>query len=110
MGLYSWVCFAVLEYIIIAHTPLSYMVSEVTEHDWFVEMAMTNLQPPDPFWFKKTEEWLKWKCHFEQYRVELGSVDKDEDHQVSTLLYCLGEDAEDVLDTTRITGEDEEIQ
>ena len=35
-----------------------------------------------------------------------GLVEKDEIRQVSTLLYCLGEDAEDVLDTTRISGED----
>ena len=35
-----------------------------------------------------------------------GLVEKDEMHQVSTLLYCLGEDAEDVLDTTQISGED----
>ena len=32
-------------------------------------------------------------------------VNKDKERQVSTLLYCLWEDTEDVLDTTRITGE-----
>jgi len=31
---------------------------------------------------------------------------KDEGQQVSTLLYCLGEDAEDTLDTTRIINDD----
>ena len=33
-------------------------------------------------------------------------MDKNEQRQVSTLLYCLGEDAEEVLDTTRISEED----
>ena len=28
-----------------------------------------NLQPPTPFSFGKSEEWPKWKCRFEQYRV-----------------------------------------
>ena len=69
-------------------------------------MSTLNLQPPGTFCFKMTEEWPKWKRRFEQYRVASGLVEKDEIRQVSTLLYCLGEDAEDVLDTTRISGED----
>ena len=67
---------------------------------------MMNLQPLGTFCFKKTKEWPKWKHHFEQYRVASGLVEKDEICQVSTLLYCLGEDTKDVSDTTRISGED----
>ena len=33
-------------------------------------------------------------------------MEKDEQCQVSTLLYCLGEEAEEVLDTTRISEDD----
>ena len=82
------------------------MVSEVGEGDRSVEMATMNLQPLGPFCFKKTEEWPKWKRRFEQYRVASGLGDQSESRQVSTLLYCLGEDAEDILDTIRITAED----
>jgi len=64
-----------------------------------------NLQPPTSFSFSKSEEWPKWKRRFEQYRQASGLVDKDELRQVSTLLYCLGGEAE-VLDTTRISAED----
>ena len=60
---------------------------------------------PVTFCFKKSEEWPKWKCCFEQYRVASG-LDKDETHQVSTVLYCLEEDAEDILETTQIFEED----
>ena len=69
-----------------------------------------NLQPPTPFSFGKSEEWPKWKRRFEQYREAFGLAEKGEQRQVSTLLYCLGEEAEDsaeeVLDTTRISGDD----
>jgi len=51
-----------------------------------------NLQPPTLFSFAKSDEWLKWKQRFEQYRQASGLVDKDEQRQVSTLLYCLGEE------------------
>ena len=65
------------------------------------------------------------KCRLEQYRQVAGLVGESDEQQVSTLidiahstypyieytvygthLYCLGEDAEDVLDTPRILAED----
>ena len=60
-------------------------------------MANLPLQPPVSFNFAKPDEWPKWNERFEQYRVASG-LSKDSDaRQVSTLLYCLGEVAEDVL-------------
>ena len=67
--------------------------------------ATVNLQPPAPFCFQKIDEWPKLKRCFEQYQLASGLADKGEERQVSTLLYCLGEDAEDVLDTMKITSE-----
>ena len=69
-------------------------------------MATMNLQPPTPFCFHKTDEWPKWKHRFEQYHHASGLADKGDESQVSTLRYCLGDDAEEILDTTRITSED----
>ena len=68
-------------------------------------MTTVNLQPPAPFCFQKTDEWPKWKRRFEQYRQASGLADKGEKRQVNTFLYCLGNDAEEILDTTRITAE-----
>ena len=64
-----------------------------------------NLQPPTSFSFARSEEWPKWKRRFKQYRQASGLVEKDEQRQVSTLLYCLGEEAEEVLNTTSISNE-----
>ena len=65
-----------------------------------------NLQPPTPFLLANSKEWPKWKQRFEQYRQASRLAEKGEERQVTTLLYCLGEDAEEVLDTTRISDKD----
>lgn len=70
-------------------------------------MASQNLlQPPDTFNFSKPGEWGKWKSHFQQYRIASGLSEKTQQQQVSTLLYCLGEGSEDVLETTGATEAD----
>ena len=46
-----------------------------------------------------------WKC-FEPFCIASGLVEEAEEHQVNTLLYCLGDDAEDVLRSTNISEED----
>ena len=74
--------------------------------DCLFVMATMNLQPPTQFCFHKTDEWPKWKHRFEQYHQASGLADKGDESQVSTLCYCLGDDAEEILDTTRITSED----
>ena len=63
------------------------------------------LQTPAPFPFNSPDEWPKWKKRFEQYRIASGLAKEDDECQVSTLLYCLGEEADDVLTSTNITGD-----
>ena len=68
-------------------------------------MASIRLQPPKPFTFTKPDEWLFWKKCFEQFRVASRLNSKGDERQVRTLLYCLGEEAEDVLASTDISIE-----
>ena len=65
-----------------------------------------SLQPPQPFRFDTPDEWPKWRRRFEQFRVASGLSKEDEERQASTLLYCLGEEADDVLTSTNISTED----
>ena len=51
-----------------------------------------------------------WKRRFMQYRDAAGLSSESETRQVNTLLYCLGEEAKDVLASTDISDEDKEIQ
>jgi len=53
-----------------------------------------NLQPPTYFCSKNGQSWSG----------TLGLVEKGKEHQVSTSLCCLGEDAGEVLDTTQISA------
>ena len=71
-------------------------------------MAATNIpiNPPDRFDFKKPDEWPRWKRRFEQFKSASGLDKEEEGRQVSTLLYCLGEEAHDVLTSTSISEED----
>ena len=68
-------------------------------------MASIRLSPPDPFDFKRPDEWERWKRRFEQFRIVSGLSEESDERQVSTLLYCLGEEAEDVLASTHVTAE-----
>ena len=68
-------------------------------------MATLNLQPPGRLCFHKVEDWPKWIRQIEQYRLASGLSEKEEECQVSILLYCLGEKTENVLDTTQISVE-----
>ena len=65
------------------------------------------LQTPASFTFNPPDEWPKWKKRFEQYIVTSGLDKEDDECQVSTLLYCLGEEANDVLTSTSITAENQ---
>ena len=70
--------------------------------------SSVQLKPPDNFDFSKPDNWEKWRKRFEQYRVASGLKQEDEPRQVSTLLYCMGEEAESVLSSTGISDADRE--
>ena len=69
-------------------------------------MAQLHLQPPEQFNFKKPDNWPRWTRRFEQFRVASGLAGDDAAKQISTLLYCLGEEAEAVLTSTNPTDEE----
>ena len=66
----------------------------------------SSLSDPAPFPFNPPDHWPKWKFHFQQYRLASGLSQESEERQVNTLLYCLGEEAKDILASTNI-GETE---
>ena len=71
-------------------------------------MASYNalLSVPAAFPFDTPDHWLKWKHRFQQYCLASRLLQESEEHQVNTLLYCLGEEAEDILVSTNIGEED----
>ena len=72
-------------------------------------MASIHLEPPSSFPFETPDEWPKWKKRFEQFRLASGLSSEDETRQVSTLLYCMGENAEETLTSTEISDEERKV-
>ena len=72
-------------------------------------MAQLHLRPPDPFNFRNPDDWPRWKRRFEQYRVAAGLTADSAAKQINTLLYCLGEEAEAVLDSTNASADEKKV-
>ena len=64
-----------------------------------------SLHPLAAFHFDHPNEWAKWKQRFKQFRQASKLSARSEERQVSTLLYTLGEDSEDVLSSINISSE-----
>ena len=69
-------------------------------------MAEIRLQPPEPFNFRTPDDWPRWKRQFLQFQEASGLNGSEETKQISTFLYCLGEEAEAVLSSTNATADD----
>ena len=78
---------------------------EVLLHGVRSGMAEPHLSTPEPFDFKRPDGWTKWKRRFEQFRQASNLAQEENLRQVSTLLYCMGEEADAVLTSTNITAE-----
>ena len=69
-------------------------------------MADFRVSPPEAFNFSRPEEWDKWIRRFERFRHASGLTEKEETSQIHTLIYMMGDEAEDMLSSFRPT-EDE---
>ena len=65
-------------------------------------------QPPELFTISKPEEWPRWIWRFKLFRDASGFDEKDKSKQISTLIYSMGEEAEDILQSFRLTAEQQE--
>ena len=55
------------------------------------------LLPPEKFDFAHPDTWPRWLKRFERYRVASGLTGRGDSVQISTLMYAMGEEAEDIL-------------
>ena len=70
-------------------------------------MASFNVAPPEKFSFKP-EEWPKWIRRFERFRVASELNEKPENTQISTLIYSMGDEADDILSSFTMSDDDRE--
>ena len=68
-------------------------------------MANIHLEAPARFKLSCPEDWTKWKRRFNQYLIASGLAE-ERVCQISTLLYCMGEEADMILTSTNISCDD----
>ena len=59
-------------------------------------MEAFQVQQPEKFSFKP-EDWPKWIRRFERFRIASGLEEKSEESQVNTLIYSMGGEADDIV-------------
>ena len=69
-------------------------------------MATFQVTPPENFSFPHPEEWPKWICRFERFRQVSGLDAKEEETRVSNLIYCMDNEADDILRSFGLSAED----
>ena len=71
--------------------------------------ATYQVQPPEQFNFSYPGEWPKWARRFERFRKALGLADNDEESQANTLVYAMGDEADDILRSFGLSADDAKI-
>ena len=66
--------------------------------------SMLHHQSPS-IYFARPEQWTKWIRRFERFRVASGLSQKGEEAQVNTLIYAMGDEADDILRAFALTDE-----
>ena len=68
--------------------------------------ASFQVSAPKPFTFSRPDEWPKWIRRFERFRVASGLSEKDDKTQVNTLIYAMGDHADDILSSFSLSADD----
>ena len=68
--------------------------------------ATYHIPQPEPFDFASPEEWTKWLQRFERFHQASRLTEKSEEAQVNTLIYCIGDHADDIQHTFKLSVED----
>ena len=69
-------------------------------------MATFQVAPPERFNFIRPDEWPRWIRRFDRFRCASGLNKKAEESQVHTLIYSMGDEADDILSSFELSEED----
>ncbi|KAM7314768.1 uncharacterized protein ISCGN_004552 [Ixodes scapularis] len=65
--------------------------------------ATFRISPPEAFSFATPNEWPAWKKRFKRFHSASGLASQPSSHQVDALIYIMGPQAEDVLQTFKLS-------
>ena len=69
--------------------------------------AIYQVTPPEPFNFSNPTEWTKWIRRFERFRTASELCKKSGAAQVNTLIYTMGQEADDIFHSFNLSDEDQ---
>ena len=69
------------------------------------QLTMTSfrVQLPEKFDFSRQAEWPKWSRRFERFRQASGLAKEEEESQINTLIYTVGDQADDILNSFKLS-------
>ena len=56
-----------------------------------------GMTPPEPFQFHKPVDWPRLIRRFDRFRIASKLNEQEDDPQVNMLIYCMGDEADDIL-------------
>lgn len=65
-----------------------------------------QVAPPERFDFSCPNKWAKWIRHFDRFRCASDLAEKAEESQVHTLIYSMGDTADNILTSFELSEED----
>ena len=68
--------------------------------------ANYQVSPPERFNYTQPREWPKWIRRFERFRTATELATKDDEVQVNTLIYSMGDEADDILRSFKLSDAD----
>ena len=68
-------------------------------------MASYQISTIEVFDFSTPTEWPNWIYHFEWFRNASGIAEKSEESQIDTLIYSMGDKADDILQSFNLSEE-----
>ena len=70
---------------------------------------MPKFNPPESFDFSKPQDWPLWKQRFIRFRIATKLNQEEPVVQVSSLIYAMGREAENVFQSFNLSNEPPEV-
>lgn len=68
--------------------------------------TLFSISPPEHFDFSDFGSWPNWIRRYERFRVAAGIGERSQEYQVNSLIYTMGDKADDILSTLALSEED----
>ena len=68
-------------------------------------LSSFQISPPERFDFAKQEKWPHWIRRFERFRIASQLDQNTGESQVNTLIYCMGDEADDILSSFNLIND-----